>query len=218
MDDFAHDSIDLTQPAIRLARLFGGHYADPVCCEIFEASLDLSGIIPYQALSYVWGDGFDKKEICINEKRAFVTRNLFKALKSIRQIDEDTILWVDALCIDQSNHKEKGHQVSQMRLVYERAEDVIIWLGESDADTDILFDDALKLDKDVEKLRKHRMTHDVWKTIWEEQEKERARFHESSKIRRAVLRRALWRLRLRSWFKRVWVIQVIASNLNSLGH
>lgn len=219
MDAFVHDPIDLSQPAIRLARLFGGYYTDPVRCEIFESSLDQSEIIPYKALSYVWGDESEKKEIRINKKKAFVTSNLYNALKSLRQIDEDAILWVDAMCIDQSNHKEKGHQVSQMRLVYERAEEVIIWLGESDADTEILFDDALKLDKAVGKLRTHRTTHDVWTTVWEEKEKERARLHASSEIRHAARRSlALRRLRERSWFKRVWVIQVIASSLNSLGH
>lgn len=219
MDTFAHDPIDLSQPAIRLARLFGGYYTDSVCCEIFEAFLDLSEIIPYKALSYVWGDESEKKEICINEKRAFVTSNLFKALKSLRQMDEDIILWVDAMCIDQGNHKEKGHQVSQMRLVYERAEEVIIWLGESDADIDILFDGASKLDKAVGKLRTHNTTYEVWKTLWDEKEKERIRFDAGSEVQYANRRSSALRSLLgRPWFKRVWVIQVRVLNFNFLGH
>lgn len=219
MDAFVHDPIDLSQPAIRLARLLRGWYTKPVHCEIFEASLDLSEIVPYKALSYVWGDESDKKEICINRKKALVTGNLLKALKSLRQIDQDTILWVDAMCIDQSNNKEKGHQVRQMRLVYERAEEVIIWLGESDADINILFNCASYLDKTVEKVRTQKTTYAAWKTIWEETEKERLRFGSSSEIRYAERRSsALRRLLGRSWFKRVWVIQVIVLSLNSLGH
>lgn len=214
MDTFVHDPIDLSQPAIRLARLFRGWYTNPIRCEIFEAFLDLSEIVPYKALSYVWGDESEKNEICINEKRAFVASNLFNALKSLRQIDEDSILWVDAMCIDQSNNREKGHQVSQMRLVYERAEEVIIWLGESDADIDILFDGAWKLDKAVGKLRTHNTTYDVWQTLWEEKEKDWPHFDASSGIRYKDRRRsALKGLLERPWFKRVWVIQVIVLSL-----
>jgi hypothetical protein len=38
-------------------------------------------------------------------------------------------LWIDAICIDQSNLKERNRQVAQMRDVYTNAESVIVWLG-----------------------------------------------------------------------------------------
>lgn len=212
-DLFVHDPIDLSQPTIRLARLLGGYCTETIHCEIFEASLDSSDIIPYNALSYVWGDEWDKREICINGKKAFVTSNLFKALKSLRKLHEEIILWVDAMCIDQRNNKEKGHQVSQMRLVYDRAEEVIIWLGESDDGIDTLLRAASKLDTTVEKLRIHKNTYD-WEIVWEEQDRSPVSCQFRYTDRRGS---ALHRLLRRSWFGRVWVIQVICLGLDSLG-
>jgi hypothetical protein len=39
------------------------------------------------------------------------------------------MLWVDAVCINQLDPVEKGHQVAQMGRIYENAERVVVWLG-----------------------------------------------------------------------------------------
>jgi hypothetical protein len=36
---------------------------------------------------------------------------------------------VDAICIDQQNNEEKGYQVRNMLLIYQKATRVIAWLG-----------------------------------------------------------------------------------------
>jgi hypothetical protein len=38
-------------------------------------------------------------------------------------------LWIDALCIDQSNILERNHQVQQMGEIYSHAQQVIAWIG-----------------------------------------------------------------------------------------
>lgn len=48
------------------------------------------------------------------------------------------LLWIDALCINQSDHREKNHQVGQMKSVYQNADRVLIWLGPGSKDTDDL--------------------------------------------------------------------------------
>jgi hypothetical protein len=40
-------------------------------------------------------------------------------------------LWIDALCIDQSNIQERKYQVALMGRFYSEAEMVIAWLGSS---------------------------------------------------------------------------------------
>ncbi|KAF2970645.1 hypothetical protein GQX73_g2948 [Xylaria multiplex] len=83
----------------------------------------------YEALSYVWGDPSDPQNIFFDGGVPFpVTRNLYEALRSLRLPDRGRKLWVDALCIDQSNYEEKNVQLSLMKRVYQQAEKVIAYL------------------------------------------------------------------------------------------
>jgi hypothetical protein len=47
---------------------------------------------------------------------------------------EERVLWVDALCVDQQDYEEKGHQVKLMGSIYTRAARVVIWLGVEEKD------------------------------------------------------------------------------------
>jgi hypothetical protein len=60
-----------------------------------------------------------------------VTRNCGLALGYLRKTDSTWVLWIDAICINQEDDKERGHQVAIMRDVYSRAIEVLIWLGEA---------------------------------------------------------------------------------------
>jgi hypothetical protein len=67
-----------------------------------------------------------------------VTKNLYMALLHLKQKNEDQIIWIDSICIDQLNDKEKNHQVCHMSSINKMAESVIIWLGEATAETDFV--------------------------------------------------------------------------------
>ncbi|KAF2023231.1 HET-domain-containing protein, partial [Setomelanomma holmii] len=41
-------------------------------------------------------------------------------------------IWVDRICINQSDDDERSHQVGLMGLIYRRARTVFIWLGTED--------------------------------------------------------------------------------------
>jgi len=49
-------------------------------------------------------------------------------------------LWVDALCIDQTNRQERMHQVRVMSRIFEGADGVLIWLGLANKEVDDLRD------------------------------------------------------------------------------
>jgi hypothetical protein len=42
-----------------------------------------------------------------------------------------SLRWYDIVCINQADNDEKSEQVAKMRSIYERAKQVIIWLGPS---------------------------------------------------------------------------------------
>jgi len=71
----------------------------------------------YEALSYVWGPTDGRRRIYIQSSRGHssvgtvgcldVTRGLHAALSHIRNGLVDHLVWIDAICIDQQNNREK---------------------------------------------------------------------------------------------------------------
>jgi hypothetical protein len=49
------------------------------------------------------------------------------------------------ICIDQTSDEERSHQVALMSDIYKAATQVIVWLGESDPETDRAFQGLLTL-------------------------------------------------------------------------
>jgi len=67
-----------------------------------------------------------------------VTRNLGEAFRSLRSLSKSIVLWIDAICMNQSDPREKTHQVGLMRMSKSSAEDVIVWLGTTDWESRIV--------------------------------------------------------------------------------
>jgi hypothetical protein len=105
--------------------------------ELALISVDIDSAPPYEAVFYVWGDsngvhdlgvqGYDtcgKVEVTLN-----ITESLYTALPYLLATSATGYLWIDQLCIDQTNLKERNHQVYLMPDIYKRATRVLIWLG-----------------------------------------------------------------------------------------
>jgi Heterokaryon incompatibility protein (HET) len=101
-----------------------------------SVEVEVQWVPEYEALSYTWGDPNCTRPINANGVEMQVTTNLFAALRALRQADADRVLWVDALCIDQKNTQERSDQVQRMRSIYQRAQQTVMWLGDSDESSD----------------------------------------------------------------------------------
>ncbi|KAF2253506.1 hypothetical protein BU26DRAFT_418959, partial [Trematosphaeria pertusa] len=86
---------------------------------------------PYTALSYVWGNPNDTRTMIVDGHEVQITTNLADALYQLRRHRFRTI-WADALCINQRNEKEKGHQVQKMGTIFKKATEVFAWVGTGD--------------------------------------------------------------------------------------
>lgn len=87
---------------------------------------------PYCAISYCWGKIDEPRKILVNGQNKQVTRNLDNALRAVKNSHiRNCYLWVDAICIDQSDRKERTHQVGLMREIFQAATDVVAYLGET---------------------------------------------------------------------------------------
>ena len=69
-----------------------------------------------------------------------VTTNVIAALRKLRNDTYYRTLWVDAICINQSDLAERVAQVAIMRLIYEQAKQTLIWLGEGNEACDFSMD------------------------------------------------------------------------------
>jgi hypothetical protein len=77
----------------------------------------------------------------MNDREYVVGPNLHAALLHLRDRFVDRIVWVDAICIDQTNTAEKSQQVQSMAKIYAKASRVIVWLGEAAATSDHALED-----------------------------------------------------------------------------
>jgi hypothetical protein len=84
----------------------------------------------YEALSYVWGNTANKRPILVNCKTIFVTINLEEALRYLRRSDQTATIWVDAVCINQDDQREKAIQVNMMSTIYSKSTHGVVWLGD----------------------------------------------------------------------------------------
>jgi hypothetical protein len=60
------------------------------------------------------------------------TTNLELALRYLRLHDKPRTIWVDAICIDQTNIEERNQQVRLMKDIYSSCAVDLVWIGESD--------------------------------------------------------------------------------------
>lgn len=174
------------------------HDEDIFCC-LDVVGLQSSPTPNYEALSYVWGDPFPKFTITINGYSFKVCHNLYIALRYLRYDSMPRTLWIDALCINQSDAAEKDHQISQMGAIYSNASKVLVWFGESDNDVDKAMDMLCDMERKV----------DVSKLDWYLDNSEpQLDWYVVARNDKSV-HPGLNKLFNRSWFSRIWVVQEV---------
>ncbi|KAM0428826.1 hypothetical protein ACHAPT_006626 [Fusarium lateritium] len=155
-------------------------------------------------------------DIICNGKPMSVTANLYAALlslrlqffTSIRQLHRNkpwarlppaAWIWVDQICINQSDLKERSAQVMLMRRIYKQARQCPIWLGGDDGFSQAGFEAARKL-----VAIKSEMIPNLFRTPVFSPEK-----YDSIGLKPIEMAEwvALYALLSRSWFRRSWVVQ-----------
>lgn len=125
-----YEALDLESYEIRMLTLLPGPPGSVVRC-----TLEKTGLInptKYAALSYCWGDSKAVTNIIVNDVEYPVTVNLADALHELRSLNV-TRVWADALCINQADEEEKGHQIEYMKHIYSRSEEAYAWTGKNES-------------------------------------------------------------------------------------
>lgn len=151
----------------------------------------------FDALSYTWGSSCDTKPFICNGQLLEIGANLHEAIRTLysRPVLLVRPIWIDAVCINQRDDDEKGHQVRRMADIYKRAHRVVVWLGPSENSSDIAMD-AMEGLATALPLVPHSLGHselskcglpDTHDPLW----------------------RALGHLVRREWFGRLWTFQEV---------
>ncbi|KAI0191331.1 heterokaryon incompatibility protein-domain-containing protein [Astrocystis sublimbata] len=205
---------------IRLVSLLAGSGDLQLQFHSEATSLSENDAEPYEALSYVWGSKDNPVEVKIvgdpgttecnnepHEQTMSITQNLATALQYLRYEDDARVLWIDAVCIDQSNVTEKGHQVALMGEVYKHAKQVIVWLGppadHSGRALEVLREIGSQVTVDWTKTAMSPTPDASDKTLGLREKGFPSYFTADD----ASAVEALW---ARAWFERVWVRQEVA--------
>ena len=126
LESFVHDPLDLTQATIRVLRILPGSEAAPISCVVKHVP---RGDDTYVCLSYSWGEPDDGHSIRLNGRLFQVRASLFNFLQCARKLEISDWLWIDAICINQTDNLEKNHQVQQMSEIYRGAKHVLVYPG-----------------------------------------------------------------------------------------
>lgn len=110
--------------------------AAPIESAYWDDKTDDHALGDYEAVSYAWGNTALTRSVFVRGKRLKVTQSLEVALRYLRYTHRERLLWMDAICIDQSHDEEKSQQVRILRRIFGRARQVLVWLGPGDDETD----------------------------------------------------------------------------------
>ncbi|KAJ4362571.1 hypothetical protein N0V83_010665 [Neocucurbitaria cava] len=120
--------------------------------------------------------------------------------------DTRPLLWVDAVCINQNDGLEKAAQVMMMQDIYQKAERVVVWLGEEDAQSNKGLDFVSQLLAAEERAKTVLSDADASLVAWK-------------RLRKLDLPKeggdddeymSFISLFKRDWWSRVWIIQEVA--------
>ncbi|KAE9977193.1 hypothetical protein EG328_002158 [Venturia inaequalis] len=129
---------------IRLVELLPGEFDDELRCNTIHTNLASQEEHDYQAISYTWATEHGSAELCQHVRcgpnRLFlpISENCANVLRRVRHRGLLRLIWIDMICIDQTNLGERNHQVALMSIIYSKASRVLIYLGQADDASDVV--------------------------------------------------------------------------------
>jgi len=199
------DSTEIRLLVFEPQALEGPLYCSMILWDIEISNLEgeaLQGL--YHTLSYRWNESGESTTLVVDGHNVEISFDLDLALRSILKSQslnasqDRLILWVDAVCINQKDDRERTQQVAVMSHIYSCCRICLIWLGPMTDDSGC----ALDLMESVFEACKASQDHDdpdsssLWRTLRMIEIQERQHF-----AIEAFFSRPFW--------ERLWIVQEI---------
>jgi hypothetical protein len=185
---------------IRILVLLPAHeFSDRLLTTTFVRRIVGYGSDPYVCVSYSWGTLHKYVMLRCNHQYIQVTTHVDTMLRYLRSATKPVYLWIDAVCINQADEREKAVQVQSMGRIYSRASEVLVWLGEA-TDTDQIEGVCESLQEIARRGNDEHGTSKTWRPTSSQEVDSLSSFLN------------------RPWFSRRWVLQEVAMNTNVTVH
>jgi hypothetical protein len=113
----------------RLLKVFPSEPDSDTVASLEEVDLDTHPV--FECLSYTWGTSTNTSRVTIDNKPVAIRKNLYGFLRKLSSSTQTTrTVWVDAMCISQTDLDEKAHQVAMIGRIFSQAARVLVWLGD----------------------------------------------------------------------------------------
>jgi hypothetical protein len=138
MSTFTYDALSESEKDFRLLRILDG--TGPLEAELVP--FEIASAPEYAGVSYRWDTSSTPETIVVNGMALSVPPNVTALLRQIRKGGhaQPSLIWIDCICINQNDTRERNHQVSMMRAIYSSAKIVLVWLGTADGGSDLAMD------------------------------------------------------------------------------
>jgi Heterokaryon incompatibility protein (HET) len=162
--DDEEDGDEYAEPPIPLQRRLKLAFIQPSAdftarVECKTLVVDIAKAPTYKALSYAWGGprkviSYTREDgppyapdeesdnpnpihdiVLVDGQETSIRETLFHALQQIREPNTAVAIWVDAICTNREEMKRRAAWTLRMRDIYKYADEVIVWLGKGDEET-----------------------------------------------------------------------------------
>ncbi|KAK8085997.1 HET-domain-containing protein [Apiospora phragmitis] len=186
---YSYVSLDRSEQVIRLLYITPrkGSAAELHTYQLKHVSLDESP--QFETISYCWGDPTPCRTVLIDGKELRLPRSSAAILEQISaSSDQARVIWIDAVCVNQTDITERAHQVPLMARIYAQASRNIIYLGQGDAVCSKALEDIRALSREIDGLGADC----------------------DGELQTPIDKSALSAFFCLPWFRRVWVVQEVA--------
>lgn len=195
-----YEYLALSKDEIRLFLLFPGKQSEPIHGMIFTVpSIKDAG--NFRTLSYEWGERKKEKQILTENGVLKIWGSLHSLIMTLREEESPAVFWIDAICINQIDDKEKIQQIRLLPEIFQHASRTLAFLGSdrrSDDAVETLLQIRAKLDGSRAWPKGLKQVPESWK-------------NESKPCSNDLVWQDVKRFFDRTWFKRAWIVQEVVA-------
>ena len=140
-----YQELDQAKKETRLIVIGPGFDQDDIRCTMQTMSLLERPLPKYETISYVWGNAALRGTVYVDDHKLDVPLSTEVVLRRMRDPQWQRTVWIDSICINQTNMDDRNYQVQLMCDIYSSTASGLVWLGEDNGSAQEIFESVRAL-------------------------------------------------------------------------